>query len=106
MLEGGESEQYRQIAGILFIVWLLSEVFLFVFFFPSNAEKFTSTHATFIAGLKYIIVFHFRVPSDDYKVKARINHGAFQYYALRIPKPGQAGDTSLAIWPGQTDQNL
>lgn len=82
------------------------EVFFFRVFFSSNAEKFTSAHETLIAGSKYIVVFHFTAPPDDFKVKARINHGALRYNALQIPPPGQAGDTSLAVWPGQTDHNL
>lgn len=93
------------VAAILFIVFSLSEVFV-SFFFPSHAEKFTSTHATLMAGSKRIVVFHLREPPDDFKVRAGINHGAFRYYAPRIPTPGQAGDTSLALWPGQTDLNL
>lgn len=81
-------------------------VFPSFFFFPS-AEKFTSTHETLIVGSKYIVVFHFRLPPDDFKVKARIHHGALPYnLALRTLPPGQAGDASLAGGPGQTDQNL
>lgn len=69
------SESCGQIVGIPFIVLLLLffQIF-FIYFFPS-AEKFTSTHETLIVGSKYIVVFHSRLPPDDFKVKARIHHG-------------------------------
>lgn len=103
---GGRSHAGKLLESLsLFCYCCFSNFFLF--FFSPSAEKLTSTHETLIVGSKYIVVFHFRLPPDDFKVKARIHHGALPYnLALRTLPPGQDGDTRLAGRPGQTDQNL